>query len=69
MDEIGVALFALANDIARDGAGLDAPAELVAAIEGAAGFELADAATIAKLILRAMHAMRAVDLCLMGIES
>ena len=69
MDELAVALFDLAASIARDRVGgLDAPAELVIAVESATGLELADAVTVAKLILRGMFAMRAVDLGLMGME-
>jgi len=66
MDEIAAALFALAADVAQDRAGLGAPAELVVAVESATGFEVTDAVTVAKLILRAMYAQRAVDLRLMG---
>jgi len=67
MDEIAAALFDLAADVAQSRAALGAPAELVVAVEEAAGLELADAVAVAKLILRAMHAQRAVDLRLMGV--
>jgi hypothetical protein len=66
MGEIATVLFDLATRIAQDRAGLDAPAELVIAVADATGLELADAVTVTKLIVRAMHAMRAVDLRLMG---
>jgi hypothetical protein len=70
MDELAVTLFDCAARIAQDRVGFDeAPAELVIAVESATGLELADAVTVAKLILRGMFAMRAVDLRLMEIES
>jgi len=68
MDEIATTLFDLAARIAQDRVGLDAPAELVIAVESATGLELAEAVAIAKLILRGMHAMHAVDLRIMGVE-
>jgi hypothetical protein len=67
MDEIATALFDLAADVAQSRAGLGAPAELVVAVQDATGFELTDAVTVAKLIVRAMHAQRAVDLRLRGV--
>jgi hypothetical protein len=69
MDEIATALFALAADVAQDRVEVGAPAELVVAVESTTGFELAEAVTVAKLILRGMFAMRAVDLRLTRIES
>jgi hypothetical protein len=68
MDEIAAALFDLAADVAQDRAGLGAPAELVVAVTDATGLEVADAVTVGKLIVRAMHAQRAVDCRLMGME-
>jgi hypothetical protein len=66
MDEIAATLFNLAADVAQDDVGLGAPVEFVVAVEEATGLERTDAVTVAKLIVQAMAAQRAVDLCLSG---